>query len=83
MSFDSACKELAENCTNCSSKTNSFKFFKFDSYIRRLFHGLSRMLKTENVNNDVSKDSPIGYCFLTHMAAKLFHSIYLRLLLSG
>ena len=34
--------------------------FAFGSYIRPRFYELSRMLMRKNVNNDVSKDSPLA-----------------------
>ena len=47
------CLQRAENCTNCTT-------FELSSYTYgHGFHELSCMLMRKNVNNDVSKDSPI------------------------
>ena len=58
--------QKAENCTNCSSQS-AFSTSEFSSYATDGFSELSCMhVNEENVNNDVSKDSPIVSLTLTN-----------------
>ena len=60
------CLQKAENCTNCSSQS-AFSTSEFSSYATDGFSALSRKhANEENVNNDVSKDSPIASLTLTN-----------------
>ena len=53
--FNIACKEL--KIAQIAQLNQLFQLFAFSLYIR--FYELSCMLMRKNVNNDVSKDSPI------------------------
>ena len=64
ISFNVACKELkiAEIGQLNHAGLSTFAFSLYTVYGHG-FHELSRMLMEKNVNNDVSKDSPIK-CFV-------------------
>ena len=58
MSFNIDCKEL--KIAQIAQLNQLFLFLHLVYIYGHGFYELSRMLMRENVNNDVSKDSPIG-----------------------
>jgi len=64
------CLQGAENCTNCSSY-QLFQLMNLNRTYGRNFYELSRTLMRKNVNNDVSKDSPIRHLHNSHNAPYL------------
>ena len=51
------CLQSAENC---SKLTNSFQLVNLICAYSDVFFGLTGMLMSKNINNDVSKDLPIA-----------------------
>ena len=58
ISFNMACKEL--KIAHIAQLNQLFKFLHLNHIYGQGFFELSGMLMRKNVNNDVSKDSPIG-----------------------
>ena len=59
------CLQGAENCTNCSSY-QLLQLMNLNRTYGHNFFELSRTLMRKNVNNDVSKDSPIRHLHISH-----------------
>ena len=74
ISFNIACKEL--KIAQITQLNQLFQLFHLIHIYGHGFYGLSRMLMRKNVNNRVSKDSPIGKTVI--IFSFQFHRWFLR-----
>ena len=58
IAFNTACKEL--KIAQIAQLNQLFQLLHLAHIYGHCFYWVSRMLMSKNVNNDVSKDSPIG-----------------------
>ena len=71
ISFNITCKEL--KIVQIAQLNQLFQLFYLVHIYRHSFYELSRMIMRKNVNNDVSKDSPIQESqFYYHQRARWF-----------
>ena len=65
ISFNIACKEL--KIARIAQPNQLFQLLHLVHTYGHGFYELSRMLMRKNVDNDVSKDSPLVECKMTHL----------------
>jgi len=70
ISFNTACKEL-KMIAQIAQLNQLFQLLHLAHIYGHCFYWVSRMLMSKNVNNDVSKDSPIGNKFVVSDLLKL------------
>ena len=68
ISFNIACKEL--KIAQIAQLNQLFQLLHLVDIYGHGFYELSRMLMRKNVNNDVSKDSPLVECKMTHLLGR-------------
>jgi len=68
ISFNIACKEL--KIAQIAQLNQLFQLLHFVNIYGHGFYELSRMLMRKNVDNDVSKDSLLVECKMTHLLSR-------------